>query len=93
MTGRLQAMPVIRLEPDTEETLNRHDFWRGCYATMLSELSIEHIKEFFDDLPMVMGGRPIEGVDLLRIPGIQKGLRNRHGAEEFQFRSPLLPVG
>ncbi len=66
-------MPVIKLEPDSEETLNRHDFWRGCYATMLSELSIEHIKEFFRDLPMVMGGRLIEGVEFYNLLWNEKG--------------------
>lgn len=66
-------MPVIKLEPDTEETLNRHDFWRGCYATMLAELKLEHIKEFFDGVPMVMGGRPIVGADLFNLLWNEKG--------------------
>lgn len=58
-------MPIITLEPDTEETLNRHDFWRGCYATMLSELRIEHIKEFFSGL---LRDPPISGAQSSRPP-------------------------
>lgn len=67
-------MPVIYLEPNQEETLNRHDFWRGCYATMLAELKTEHIKEFFAGVPMVKGGRPIEGVEFFNLLWNEKGL-------------------
>lgn len=67
-------MPVIRLEPDTEETLNRHDFWRGCYATMLAELKLEHVLEFFEPLlPMVMRGRKYEGADFYNLLWNEKG--------------------
>lgn len=66
-------MPVLKLEPDLEETFNRHDFWRGCYATMLAELKLEHIKEFFDSVPMVIGGRRIEGAELFNLFWNEKG--------------------
>jgi len=67
-------MPVIYLEPNQEETLNRHDFWRGCYATMLAELKQEEIFEFFATLPMVKGGRKIEGVEFFNLLWNEKGL-------------------
>lgn len=72
--GRVPHMTVIKLEPDLEEAFNRHDFWRGCYATMLAELKLEHIKEFFDSVPMVMGGRRIGGAKLFNLFWIEKGL-------------------
>jgi hypothetical protein len=67
-------MPVVYLEPNQEETLNRHDFWRGCYATMLAEIKLEHIKEFFSGVPMVKGGRRIEGVEFFNLLWNEKGL-------------------
>jgi hypothetical protein len=67
-------MPVIYLEPNQDETLNRHDFWRGCYATMLAELKREEILEFFAALPMEKGGRKIEGVEFFELLWTEKGL-------------------
>jgi hypothetical protein len=56
-----------------EEKVTRHDFWRACYATMLSELKPNEIVEFFAGLPMQMGGRNYIGLDLLAHLWSEKG--------------------
>lgn len=59
-----------------EEVLNRHDFWRHCYATMLAEIEPDHIIEFFEKIPMVMQGRTYAGKDLFALFWNEKGTVN-----------------
>jgi hypothetical protein len=71
------------------EVLNRHDFWRACYATMLAEIRPEHIVEFFEKIPMVMEGKRYEVRDLLNLFWNEKGMVNM----DWNFHSihPLEP--
>lgn len=54
-----------REEEIREELVTRHDYWRAAYATMLADLPLEHIAEFFARNPMRMGGRNYEAGDLI----------------------------
>lgn len=56
-----------------KEVLNRHDFWRACYATMLAEIRLEDIVEFFEKIPMVMEGKRYDVRDLLALFWNEKG--------------------
>lgn len=57
---------VLRQAPDPgDELVNRHDFWRAAYATMLAELPQEEIVEFFQTVPMRMAGKTYEDLDLV----------------------------
>lgn len=58
------AAPLSGQKSD-EYIVCRHDFWRACYATMLTELSQGDIIAFFKALPMRLKGRDYSGAALL----------------------------
>ena len=72
-----------------KEVLNRHDFWRACYATMLAEIRPEDIVEFFEKIPMVMEGKRYEVSELLALFWSEKGTVNM----DWNFHSihPIEP--
>lgn len=55
------------------EALNRHDFWRAGYATMLSEWRPEDIREFLLARPLTVENRTYAGADLAALLWNEKG--------------------
>lgn len=51
---------LANAQPD----LIRHDYKRACYRALLSECTIEEVKEFFSAVPLEIEGRRIAGKDL-----------------------------
>ena len=69
-------MTEIAFHSQGKEVLNRHDFWRACYATMLAEIRPDHIMEFFQRIPMTMQGKAYAGKGLLSLFWSEKGTVN-----------------
>jgi hypothetical protein len=51
----------------SNQTLIRHDFKRACYRAMLSEFSIEEVKEFFSLVPLIIDGIEYKGSELYEL--------------------------
>lgn len=82
-------MTEIAIHSQGKEVLNRHDFWRACYATMLAEIRPEHIIEFFENIPMVMQGRKYAGKELFALFWNEKGTVNMDW--NFASTHPIEP--
>jgi hypothetical protein len=52
---------------NTNQTLIRHDYKRACYRAMLSEFSIDEVKEFFSLVPLLVEGKEYTGKDLFQL--------------------------
>ena len=52
---------------NSNQTLIRHDCKRSCYRVLLSEFSIEEVKEFFGLIPLIIDGVEIRGPELFEL--------------------------
>lgn len=59
---------------NAQTDLIRHDYKRACYRALLSECTLEDVKEFFAAIPLVVEGKTIAGKDLYNLLWAEKSM-------------------